>query len=286
MAINVDKIDRGLKTTGEGAEQSAEIAFRVTDDSGGTSLTTERIALSQNGIPERGDQHDDYPDMVASTFTVDPVADGGGSQGWDIVWTYLPEALVPPQPPGDVTPGSAPRARISMSIKTIWVDCWRVPENQVIETLEIPPDGDIPQATGASGDDIGGRAMDSQGTAVSCAVTQVVLDIQQKTIKRAVFETLRSKVGKRNEGIEFGAAIGHLLYLGADMTELDEGGFDYVHHFVWDSNKHARQQVWRDVDGDPAKDTSGSYVDHGFPVYWVQPYPLLISFAGLEINLP
>jgi hypothetical protein len=97
---------------------------------------------------------------------------------------------------------------------------------------------------------------------------------------------LQNFVGARNKSMFLGARDGKLLYVGASSRRVRDQLYEITHTFEFDNAKHQEQAPQPGVGLFGKKiSTSGDYKDRAFPVYWIQPYPKLLDFNQLGINL-
>jgi hypothetical protein len=160
---------------------------------------------------------------------------------------------------------------------------WRVNANADAE----------PFTTDGSGVDIGGTPMDTFGEIER--TTMIVKPQLQITMMRNVnigvptnyLSELQYFVGTRNNNNFLGAGKGKLLYVGATSRRVRDTLYEISHSFEFDQAKHQEQAPQPGVGpfGKQIQTSAGIFQNRAFPVYWVQPYPVLRDFRLLGINL-
>jgi hypothetical protein len=291
MAKEAREYQRSGALTTSGGSRVAERVFRVNETDTSAPIFSAEEAMSATYVDPRvggdaiflpvvTDIHPDYPDLFASTFRTRLVPDSGGRTCWEIVWTY--ETLGGGGPPPDPTIPT-----FNLSMQSQWIDAWREQTTTVLiwdRLTYFSQSYSQPQfLTDAIERDIAGQPIDSGGIPTSTELRFGSIDVRFVTDATYPFTRIFSLVNTRNVTSVFGTELrGSLLFKGAEVANIGVDAFEVVLHWVWDPiYHHARQRVWMNPDDQteytgkkvgqgPATD----YYEHGFPVFWVQPYPV------------
>ena len=151
------------------------------------------------------------------------------------------------------------------------VDAWRSGA-AVAANLDAPGDGDI-----------GGTKVDVGGEPISAIQSQQTLSVTNVTSASPDMAIIRGLVGKRNNALWLGAAVGYVVFRGASARRIALERWETSYEFVFDSSAHLRQAVGRDVDGKPILDAAVANVTHATLVMWRQPFPATGDFTTLNL---
>ena len=266
----------GLTTSDDTLSTAATRVFTVvaTDDDGEPIAETELVALQTCGV-EIGTPHPDYNFLICRDIDVKREPNHLGVFRCTFVYRY-PDALDPG------TGGSEFETAVNLNYRGKFEKLWRVDANPEAE----------PFTGGSTGEDIGGTPMDTLGEVER--TTLIVKPQLQVTLQRNVdigrndnyLSRMQNFVGSRNNARFLGADKGKLLFLGATSRRVRDELYEISLSFEFDPAKHQEQAPQPGVGLFGKKiTTSGEYKDRAFPVYWIQPYPKLMNFNSLGINL-
>lgn len=287
MTLSIREVipSRGFDPSDDAAAKRASRKFRAIESTIGT-IPTHQEVLGFPGMPRIGDAHPDDPRLVMiGTPELRPIEEASGS-GYDVIYTYTPgPSIVGVEPiDEDVVPWNS-------SVSSLFIDTWRV-------SAPRPVNANYPNRSSDS-HDVGGFPIDSVGEPESRPVVNQTADIVQIIEGRPRYEVYRSLSNHRNRSTFLGAEPGYLLYLGADISERTRAVYELTHHFTWDEILHLRQIPKRSPeDGRPtlnsatfnAQNDAGTTVATfsagtiAYPVWWVQPFPLLGDFTRLGLG--
>lgn len=225
-------------------------------------------------IPDKGDSHPEFPGLVATDFSISPIADsrsGSSALSWQITFQYevISVAFVSPMDPIVQTlPNELGYVEMTSSIRAEFYSAWRLNPN-------IPATGE------PSTDDIQGTPIDRAGNPVS-----IQRNIQEMTISEIVnspnISTYRRFRFSRNSAPFEGAVVGSVLYKGADISRVGIDVYRVAHHFVEDQYLHLQQ--WPAVDGDGEAFDNDPANGHADSVYHYQQFTNLYDFNLISGN--
>jgi hypothetical protein len=252
----------------------------VSDPSGSQEgISNEFQALSQVGIA-LGDPHPDNSLLTCVRYNAVREPDNDGV--YRITYTYQSPEVI------DFGDGQEEfRQAVNLRFSQVPTKVWRVDDP--------PSDGLNYNASG----DIGGRAIDVKGQLLTSTFkTIAVLDVTMRvavSIQQSsnYISRLKDFVGKRNKGNFLGADEGQLRYLGATTRRIQDDEYrqlyEVTHSIGYDQAFHQQQTV-TPLDGAEfgiqyQVSPGNKYDRRAFPVEWFQPFPQLVSFNGLGINI-
>ncbi len=173
---------------------------------------------------------------------------------------------------------------------------------EMVDTWRVGPFTYLPiTASAPLQTDIGGKAVDSGGAAVSFPLRQASLSVRNVLVGAAL-QTADwvGAIGKRNSDTWQGFTAGYLVYAGVHQTKTGPDTFAVEHRIIYDAYGHLRQVAKVDpttgepVLGwvDPATGTpaliSSSALGEAQCAYWVQwkqPFYESVAFGGLGIQV-
>ena len=265
---------------------SATRTFTVINDPSGAEdpITNEFEALALVGIA-LGDPHPDNAVLTCVRYRAEREPDN--DDVYRITYTYQTPEVIDPGGP-DVGDGQEEfRQAVNLRFSQVPTKVWRVDD---------PPSSALNyESTG----DIGGRAIDVKGQLLTSTFkTIAVLDITMRvavsiTRSNNYISRLKDFVGKRNLGPFLGAEEGQLRYLGATTRRIQDNEYrqlyEVTHSIGYDQAFHQQQTV-TPLDGAEfgiqyQVSPGNKYDRRAFPVEWFQPFPQLVSFNGLGINI-
>jgi|TARA_R100000458_G_C8268137_1_gene242993 hypothetical protein len=186
---------------------------------------------SGNILPRKGDQHPDFPGLIAKDFQLARVK--GQTDLWQLTWSYevISQGFInaPEQPVPDQLPNELGYVEISAEIRAEFFLAWRA--DPVIPELGNPePDKNIE-----------GEPVDAAGVP-----TSLQRNIQELTVTENVnvlnLDGFRQARFKRNSTPFFGSPAGTLLYRGASVRRVGVDVYQVAHSFVEDEFMHLQQQ--------------------------------------------
>lgn len=269
-----------------GTDSTASRKFRViaTNADGDVQPSGLAIGARANVGVSLGDRHPHLIGLFCTSINVRRVANAPGL--YEVTVNY---SAITNNPGGPDTGGGGPDSEgevfqqsIQLNYRGKFEKLWRVNAN-ISAT---------PYTGGDTGEDIGGTPMDTFGEVER--TTLIVKPQLQVTLQRNVnigrndnyLSRMQNFVGSRNSGKFLGADTGKLLFLGATSRRVRDELYEISLSFEFDQAKHQEQAPQPGVGLFGKKiTTSGEYKDRAFPVYWIQPYPKLMNFNSLGINL-
>ena len=281
-----DKNTGGIESDLLAQLTSARRTFTVISDPSDSqeAIANEFEALAEVGIA-LGDPHPDNPLLSCVRYNAVREPDNDGV--YRITYTYQTPEVIDPGGP-DIGDGQEEfRQAVNLRFSQVPTKVWRVDD---------PPSNPLNYQ---SPFDIGGRAIDVKGQLLTSTFkTIAVLDI---TMRVAVniqqssnyISRLKDFVGKRNKGNFLGADEGQLRYLGATTRRIQDDEYrqlyEVTHSIGYDQAFHQQQTV-TPLDGAEfgiqyQVSPGDKYDRRAFPVEWFQPFPQLVSFNGLGINI-
>ena len=278
-----DKNTGGIESDLLAQLTSARRTFTVVSDSTSDPISNEFEALAEVGIA-LGDPHPDNQLLTCVRYNAVREPDNDGV--YRITYTYQTPEVIDPGGP-DISDGDVFRQAVNLRFSQVPTKVWRVDD---------PPDSGLNyNATG----DIGGRAIDIKGQLLTSTFkTIAVLDVTMR-VGVSIFQSsnyisrLKEFVGKRNKGNFLGADEGQLRYLGATTRRIQDDEYrqlyEVTHSIGYDQAFHQQQTV-TPLDGAEfgiqyQVSPGDKYDRRAFPVEWFQPFPQLVSFNGLGINI-
>tara|TARA_R100001082_G_scaffold101632_1_gene71289 strand:- start:138 stop:956 length:819 start_codon:yes stop_codon:yes gene_type:complete len=220
-------------------------------------------------LPKKGDQHPDFPGLVAKDFDMSLV--DGHTDVWKITWTYeviSQDWAAAPESIPEVLPNEVDYVEISSQIRAEFVSVWRV---GVTYPEYGDPDNDTVECEGVS--------IDKAGVPLS-----VQRNIQELTITETVnvpdWETYRAVRFTRNNRPFLGADTGKVLYRGTSVARTGVNVYQVSHSFVEDQDYHLQQSP-KLINGEPALTSTGL---HAESVYWVQPFSVFANHNAISKN--
>ena len=281
-----DKNTGGIESDLLAQQTSAKRTFTVINDPavGQDAIANEFEALAFVGIA-LGDPHPDNAQLTCVRYRADREPDN--DDVYRITYTYQTPEVIDPGGGGDDDGFQEYRQAVNLRFSQVPTKVWRVDD---------PPTS--PLNYNSSGD-IGGRAIDVKGQLLTSTFkTIAVLDITMRvqvsiTQSSNYISRLKEFVGKRNLGPFLGAKEGQLRYLGATTRRIQEDEFrqlyEITHSIGYDKGFHQQQTV-TPLDGAEygiqyQVSPGNKYDRRAFPVEWFQPFPQLVSFNALGINI-
>jgi len=276
-----DKNTGGIESDLLAQLTSARRTFTVVSDPSGSQegISNEFQALSQVGIA-LGDPHPDNSLLTCVRYNAVREPDNDGV--YRITYTYQSPEVI------DFGDGQEEfRQAVNLRFSQVPTKVWRVDDP--------PSDGLNYNASG----DIGGRAIDVKGQLLTSTFkTIAVLDVTMRvavSIQQSsnYISRLKDFVGKRNKGNFLGADEGQLRDLGATTRRIQDDEYrqlyEVTHSIGYDQAFHQQQTV-TPLDGAEfgiqyQVSPGNKYDRRAFPVEWFQPFPQLVSFNGLGINI-
>lgn len=273
-----------ITLTRPSTNNSASRKFRVnaTNLDGSQPAGLPGGALANVGV-NLGDRHPSFIGLFCTSLNVRRVANHPGL--YEVTVNYAPTTNSPGGPDsggGPDSEGDVFQQSIQLNYRGKFEKLWRVDAN-ISAT---------PYTGGDTGEDIGGTPMDTFGEVER--TTLIVKPQLQVTLQRNVdigrndnyLSRMQNFVGSRNNARFLGADKGKLLFLGATSRRVRDELYEISLSFEFDPAKHQEQAPQPGVGLFGKKiTTSGDYKDRAFPVYWIQPYPKLMNFNSLGINL-
>lgn len=279
-----DKNTGGIESDLLAQLTSATRTFTVISDSASDPITNEFEALAFVGIA-LGDPHPDNAVLTCVRYRA--IREPDNDDVYRITYTYQTPEVIDPGGP-DVGDGQEEfRQAVNLRFSQVPTKVWRVDD---------PPSSPLNYQ---SNGDIGGRAIDVKGQLLTSTFkTIAVLDITMRvavSIQQSsnYISRLKNFVGKRNFGTFLGAAEGQLRYLGATTRRIQDDEYrqlyEVTHSIGYDEGFHQEQTV-TPLDGAEfgiqyQVSPGNKYDRRAFPVEWFQPFPQLVSFNGLGINI-
>ena len=263
---------------------SARRTFTVVSDSADSSpITNEFEALSFVGIA-LGDPHPDNNQLTCVRYNATREPDN--DEVFRIAYTYQSPEVIDPSGPDTGGGGEEYKQAVNLRFQQVPTKVWRVRAQGM---------GINPEATG----DIGGKPIDHKGqVTTSTFKTIALLDVTMRigvnvTAPYNYLTNVKEFVGKRNKGYFLGAAEGKLRYLGATSRRILDDDYrqlyEVTHSMGYDDDFHQQQFVkpgnGYDFGIQYGINANSDYYHRAYPVEWFQPFPLLISFNGLGINI-
>jgi hypothetical protein len=244
---------------------------RVFHVSGYTNPATIFQSFGNGTLPTKGDQHPDFPGLIATDFSLSLV--GGHSDLWKLEWTYevisTSFAQYPVLIPPTVLPNEVSYTEVSSNIRAEFAPAWRA-------SPSYPSNGDVLDSTL----DIQGDPIDAAGNPVS-----VQRNIQELTITETVntpaWSTYSSYQFSRNSAAFLGAVIGSVLYKGTSVRRTGVNVYQVSHTFVYASDYHLIQTPLIDQDGEAIRKNNRKHADE---VYFIQPFPTKKNFNLISSN--
>ena len=280
-----DKNTGGIESDLLAQLTSARRTFTVISDPSDQQegIANEFEALSEVGIA-LGDPHPDNSLLTCVRYNAVREPDNDGV--YRITYTYQSPEVIDPGGPDIGDGGQDFRQAVNLRFQQVPTKVFRVP---------APGQGINPEATG----DIGGKPVDHKGqlltsTFKTIALLDVTMRVAVNTQQSYNYLTrVKDFVGKRNKGYFLGAAEGKLRYLGATSRRLLDDEYrqlyEVTHSIGYDDDLHQQQFV---TPGDGydfgiqySTNANSDYYQRAFPVKWFQPFPLLVSFNGLGIDI-
>ena len=276
-----DKNTGGIESDLLAQLTSARRTFTVISDPSDQQegIANEFEALSEVGIA-LGDPHPDNSLLICVRYNAVREPDNDGV--YRITYTYQSPEVI------DFGDGQEEfRQAVNLRFSQVPTKVWRVDDP--------PSDGLNYNASG----DIGGRAIDVKGQLLTSTFkTIAVLDVTMRvavSIQQSsnYISRLKDFVGKRNKGNFLGADEGQLRYLGATTRRIQDDEYrqlyEVTHSIGYDPAYHQQQTV-TPLDGTEfgiqyQVSPGNKYDRRAFPVEWFQPFPQLVSFNGLGINI-
>lgn len=297
--ITITEIKLSREEQGTPDSQEYRRKFVVEGDDPNIQINIEQILAHPNMV-QRGDSLPTNPALKARDYGA--VRVDNTQWIYEVTWTYRPADVV--QPDDEPDTGDPDFVGVELDASSEWVDGWRVNPGEPGSTYMVNADGTItlpalPTNEDSANDagtadalqaiDIGGGVIDSNGEPTSVGIKMGRIRVTHYITDIGIFPAYLATLGKRNSAVFFGAAPGKLLYVGPNATREGQQLWKVTHEFAWDEDYHLRQVVWRHVaDGKPAVGNSwpgvvNAYGNFGWPVRYVQPYPLTTSFESLQI---
>lgn len=279
----VENFNTGGITTDARSEESTAIrTFTVTatDDAGAAIASTELEAV-QACVITTGSVHPFYLRLLCTDFQC--VREANHLGVFRVTFNYkTPETITPDLSDG----GDGSFTGVSLNYRGKFEKLWRVDANPEAKAY----DGDADEA-----EDIGGTPIDTFGEIErTTLIVKGQVQITNRVPVNVVYDssnyltTINQFVGTRNRGRFLGADEGQLLYVGAASRRIDQTIYEITHTLEFDRFKHQEQIVKPGIGPfgkQFKKDASSKYNNRAFPVWWVQPYPLILDFNALGINI-
>lgn len=269
MAINVWEQIQSRPIARSNGTYTATRVFKVWNDT--TAITTPvavEALFGTNNLPQRGDN---FPDTTYTLVATDHSIrrDDGQTDLWVVEWKYTEAASGSFD---NKQPNEVGYLEISASATGETVDCWRSLEPDQIAALTA---SGAHYANGIPSDDsifdIGGRPIDIAGEPTSMIVRQVNASIGVTMEVKPKIGDYAAFIGRRNSLPFYGAGVGRVLYLGADIRRIEAKKWSVGHRFLIDEWLHMRQIPFKNPDGSPrlTLTTAGARTQY---VNYVQPF--------------
>tara|TARA_R100001163_G_C5049854_1_gene186760 strand:- start:241 stop:1131 length:891 start_codon:yes stop_codon:yes gene_type:complete len=284
----------GLQFDASGPTTTTQRRFVVEAESTDDQLTTDLQAITATGVGI-GSFHPTYPTLVC--VKIQGKRDPDHPLVWRVTADYSTDSLVGP----DIGPGPSFTQTWNLSVQAKFKDVYRRPPEQGVTA---PSPWQNPVEGVELGTDIGGIAIDAAGEPQSVLDTEprLVIDIEMETNPFQAISLLSSLMryaGKRNSNTFLGAAVGQLLYIGANSRFLGNTQFgarySIQHVIAYDMYRHRVQVAERDtfrqgqyvvrLGTEDNLDGGEFYIAKAFKVVWQQPFPELFDFRNLGIQL-
>ena len=265
-AVYEDQASRAISTSG-GRGIGSRSFLCEGYDSALSVLSLVGTTVSSVAIPDKGDSHPEFPGLVATDFSISPVANsrsGGSGLTWQLVFAY--EAIsvsfgTPMESIVQVLPNEIGYVQITSNIRAEFVLAWRKGP-----AIVYPPSGDGTPDTDT--EEVEGMPCDREGNPTSVQRNLQELSMTE-TVNVPAWDTYRAFRFCRNSRLFLGANPGLVLYRGASVTRTGVDVYQVSHNFIEDENYHLQQFPEIDQHGLALDKTGDGHADN---VYWVQPF--------------